>query len=154
MLYLCDIYFKRELVSHSQTLLCGTPRFRLRCAPLSLMPRDRGRRKSVTRRRRYTKDLLDRVIYQRYVLGLETTDISRNLDIPRRVVQRAIQTFDRTGEPCRTEKRTEYHSKLDAEDEDVSIPSQSWPCFHFERSFSQISSRNVPTSSWTRCATS
>lgn len=83
------------------------------------MPRDRGRRASGTRRARYSKDLLDRVVYQYYVLGKSTRSISRNLDIPRRVVQRALHTFKTTGEPYRSKTRTDYYHGLSAEEMDV-----------------------------------
>ena len=48
-----------------------------------------------TPRRRYSKDVKKLVIYQSNVLGMSTTDIAVNLDMPVRVVQRVLQTWDK-----------------------------------------------------------
>ena len=55
----------------------------------------------VPKRRHYSRDLKQRVIYQVAVLGRTSTEISINLDIPLRVIQRVIQTWNQIGEVCR-----------------------------------------------------
>jgi transposase len=55
----------------------------------------------VPKRRHYSRDLKRRVIYQAGVLGRTSTEISFNLDIPLRVVQRVKQTWNEIGEVCK-----------------------------------------------------
>ncbi|EJD53448.1 Homeodomain-like protein [Auricularia subglabra TFB-10046 SS5] len=62
------------------------------------MPR---RAPAVRQRAHYSKDLLERIVYQRLVLGLPTQEIARLLNINRRTVQRTLQTFDKIGDVCR-----------------------------------------------------
>lgn len=56
---------------------------------------------SVPKHRHYSRDLKRRVIYQTDVLGLTSTEVSINLDIPLRVVQHVKQTWNEIGEVCR-----------------------------------------------------
>ncbi|KZV80580.1 hypothetical protein EXIGLDRAFT_705021 [Exidia glandulosa HHB12029] len=107
------------------------------------MPRDRGRRASGTHRRRYSKDILGVVIYQYYVLDHGTEEISRNLRIPRRVVQRALKTFKDTGEPCNTKKRTEYYHKLTPEELDYLLELvESQPDLYLDELCNAIASQS------------
>lgn len=55
----------------------------------------------VPKRRYYSRDLKRRVIYQAEVLGYTSTEISINLDIPLRVIQRVKQTWNEIGEVCK-----------------------------------------------------
>ncbi|KAF8804711.1 hypothetical protein BYT27DRAFT_7213829 [Phlegmacium glaucopus] len=55
----------------------------------------------VPKRRHYSRDLKRRVIYQANVLHQTSTEISINLDIPLRVVQRVKQTWNEIGEVCK-----------------------------------------------------
>ena len=57
-----------------------------------------------TPRRRYSKDVKKLVIYQSNVLGMSTTDITVNLDMPVCVVQRVLQTWDEIGAVVREPK--------------------------------------------------
>lgn len=62
------------------------------------MPRKRA---STVVRRHYSKDLKQRVIYQAFTLNKPTTEIAISLDMPLRVVQRVIHTWQEIGEVCR-----------------------------------------------------
>ena len=64
----------------------------------TIMPR---KNPLVPKRRHYSRDLKRRVIYQAEVLGQTSTEISINLDIPLRVVQRVKYTWNEIGEVCR-----------------------------------------------------
>ena len=66
--------------------------------PSLIMPR---KKPLVPKRRHYSRDLKRRVIYQAEVLGRTSTEISINLDIPLRVVQRVKQTWNEIGEVCK-----------------------------------------------------
>ena len=55
-------------------------------------------------RRHYSKDLRERVIYQRFTLGMSTTEIAKNLDMSLRVVQRVLKLWDEVGEVVRDPK--------------------------------------------------
>ena len=55
----------------------------------------------VPKRRHYSRDLKRRVLYQAEVLGHTSTEISINLDIPLRVIQRVKQTWNEIGEVCK-----------------------------------------------------
>ncbi|THU77560.1 hypothetical protein K435DRAFT_702093 [Dendrothele bispora CBS 962.96] len=52
-------------------------------------------------RQHYSRDLKNRVIYQYYTLQLNTSEISVNLNMMLRVVQRAIQNWNEIGDVCR-----------------------------------------------------
>jgi hypothetical protein len=52
----------------------------------------------------YSRDLKQRVIYQYFTLQFNTTQISINLNIPLRVVQCVIHTWDHIGDVCRERK--------------------------------------------------
>ncbi|KAF8135911.1 Homeodomain-like protein, partial [Mycena galopus ATCC 62051] len=52
-------------------------------------------------RTHYSKDLKQRVIYQRFTLGYKPTKIAIHLNIPLRVVQRVITTWKEIGEVAR-----------------------------------------------------
>jgi hypothetical protein len=52
-------------------------------------------------RRHYSHDLKHRVIYQSQVLGLKSTEVAINLDIPVRVVQRVKRVWNEIGEVFR-----------------------------------------------------
>ena len=45
----------------------------------------------------YSKDVKKLVIYQSNVLNMSTTDIAVNLDMPVRVMQQVLQTWDKIG---------------------------------------------------------
>jgi len=64
----------------------------------TIMPR---KNPLVPKRRHYSRDLKRRVIYQAEVLGQTSTEISINLDIPLRVVQRVKHIWNEIGEVCR-----------------------------------------------------
>ena len=55
----------------------------------------------VPKRRHYSRDLKRRIIYQAEVLARTSTEISINLDIPLRVIQRVKQTWNEIGEVCK-----------------------------------------------------
>ena len=44
------------------------------------------------------RELLERVVHQRLVLGFSTKEIARTLKIKRRTVQRTLKTFDDIGD--------------------------------------------------------
>ena len=52
----------------------------------------------VKSRRHYSKDLRERIIYQSWVLGKSTSEISVDLDISLRVVQHTIQLWNEIGD--------------------------------------------------------
>jgi hypothetical protein len=62
------------------------------------MPR---KKQDVSIRKRYSRDLKRRVIYQARTLGKQSTQIAISLDMPLRVVQRVQQVWDEIGEVCR-----------------------------------------------------
>ena len=65
----------------------------------------------VPTRRIYSRDLKWRIIYQTDVLRLTSSEISTNLDIPVRVVQRVRKIWNETGEVCKnrtTVRRAEH----------------------------------------------
>ena len=66
--------------------------------PSLIMPR---KKPLVPKRRNYSRDLKRRVIYQAEVLDQTSTEISINLDIPLRVIQRVKQTWNEIGEVCK-----------------------------------------------------
>ena len=55
-------------------------------------------------RKQYSRDLKELVIYQTKVLGLLTTDVAINLNMPVRVVQHVKKTWEEIGEVCRSRK--------------------------------------------------
>jgi hypothetical protein len=69
--------------------------------PSQPMPR---RRRLVPLRNTYSPDLKQRVIYQAFTLGKSSTEISINLNIPLRVVQRVKQTWQELGVVCRNRR--------------------------------------------------
>ena len=54
--------------------------------------------------RRYSKDVKKLVIYQSSVLNMLTKDITVNLNMPVRVMQRVLQTWDEIGAVVREPK--------------------------------------------------
>ena len=73
-------------------------------------------------RQTYSTDLRERVVYQRITLGHEINDISTSLNMSRRVVERVLQLWRRTGEvtssgPGRGGKRSRV---MDSEEMEVS----------------------------------
>jgi transposase len=55
-------------------------------------------------RRHYSRDLKERVVYQRYTLGLTTTEISKNLDMSLHVVQCVLKLWDEIGSAVKDPK--------------------------------------------------
>ena len=49
-------------------------------------------------RKSYTVDLRERVVYQRFVLGLKITEISLYLNMSKRTVERILQLWKEMGE--------------------------------------------------------
>ena len=60
--------------------------------------------KASTSRRYYSKDLRERIIYQRFSLERKPKEISHELDISLRVVQRTLQLWNEIGEVARDPK--------------------------------------------------
>lgn len=56
-------------------------------------------------RQHYSRDLKRRVVYQAFTLGKTTTEISIDLDIPVRVVQRVLKCWREIGEVCKDRTR-------------------------------------------------
>jgi hypothetical protein len=71
-------------------------------------------------RRRYSKDLKRRVIYQSTILGKSTMKIAKSLDMNIRVVQRVVLTWDEIGEVCRDRTRLGRAPLMTAASVDVS----------------------------------
>jgi hypothetical protein len=71
-----------------------------RLAPLTMT----RKKNAIPIRCHYSRDLKERVLYQRYQLGKKTADIAVDLDMPLRVVQRILQTFSEIGRVCRERK--------------------------------------------------
>ena len=49
-------------------------------------------------RQHYSKDLKQRIVYQRFTLGMNTSEIAKNLDMSVRVVQQVLQLWEEIGE--------------------------------------------------------
>lgn len=76
-------------------------------------------------RQQYSKDLKQRVIYLRNTLQKTTTEISILLDMPLRVVQRVLQTWDEIGEAVKDPATYEARGRprlLRGESIEVSFP--------------------------------
>jgi transposase-like protein len=56
-------------------------------------------------RKQYSRDLKKRVVYQAFMLEKTTTEISTDLDIPLRVVQRVLKCWREIGEVCKDRTR-------------------------------------------------
>ena len=77
-----------------------------------------------TPRHRYSKDIKKLVIYQSNVLGMSTMDIAvnlDNLDMPVRVVQRVLQTWDEIGAVVREPKTLGQARLMTTEQVQVSL---------------------------------
>ena len=74
-----------------------------------------------TPRHRYSKDVKKLVIYQSNVLNMLTTDIVVNLDMPVRVVQRVLQTWDEIGAVVREPKTLGRAHLMTTEQAQVSL---------------------------------
>jgi hypothetical protein len=59
---------------------------------------------SETTRRRYSKDVKEIILYQAQILQRPTSQISYDLNIPRRVVQRVLQVYKEIGQAARDPK--------------------------------------------------
>jgi len=55
-------------------------------------------------RKYYSKDLKERVVYQRLTLGLSTMEIAKNLDMSPRVVQQVLQLYQEIGNVIKDSK--------------------------------------------------
>ncbi|KAJ3928437.1 MAG: hypothetical protein NXY57DRAFT_902023 [Lentinula lateritia] len=73
------------------------------------MPRKRN---IVRLRRHYSTDLKHRVLYQQYTLGKKTAAIAIDLNMPLRVVQRVLNTWNNIGEVCRDRRGQGRASRL------------------------------------------
>ena len=71
--------------------------------------------------RRYSKDLKERVIYQSSVLNMSTTEIAISLDMPLRVVQWVLQTWDEIGAVIREPKTLGWARLMTTEQVQVSL---------------------------------
>lgn len=56
-------------------------------------------------RQHYSRDLKTRIVYQAYTLHKNSTDISIDLDIPMRVVQRVLRSWKEIGEVFKDRRR-------------------------------------------------
>ena len=74
-----------------------------------------------TPRCRFSKDVKKLVIYQSNVLGMSTTDIAVNLDMPVRVMQRVLQTWDEIGAVVREPKTLGQARLMTTEQVQVSL---------------------------------
>ncbi len=83
------------------------------------MPR---RKPTVYVRRQYSIDLKQRIIYQAYTLGKTSTEITIDLDVPLRVVQRVKQTWNHIGRVCRPREFMGRHPLLSPEQTQVCVP--------------------------------
>ena len=76
-------------------------------------------------RQQYSRDLKKRVVYQAFTLEKTTTEISIDLDIPLRVVQRVLKCWREIGEVCKDRTRM-GHSPLMKPDE-VKVSGEFMP---------------------------
>lgn len=74
---------------------------------------------AVIKRKRYSRDLRQRVVHQRFKLHRQTAQISADLDMSLRVVERILHLWREIGDVCRVPKRIGRARALSSEHAEV-----------------------------------
>lgn len=102
---------------------------RAHCSPSLQFSNNMARRQPQCRlRRRYTKEVKCLIMYQTHILGRKPTQISIDLDIPVRVIQRVKKTWKDIGEVCRDRKYMGRGPKMSPSQIEVCQLLDSMPC--------------------------